>query len=249
MAWCSQAQLRCRAAAAHGVLAADGRQAQFHLHLEGAQQCAERLAPSVGIGGHTLEVFLVGEAHMGRVRTGAGHLGAGLHHGIGCAVVGAPGGELRMIAVGHHAGGVGDARHGQFLHGNLRGRGLAAAAVRHQHRAAADGRVEHLHQALLGGHVGRGHHRLHLLLEGLPCRLAEEGIGIRHRGDGRLGVMPGARAVDEAAGQVRHQFSVGHVGDLDVICRAKSHEGILVGRVHHHGHTLLGFADGEFRGI
>ena len=69
--------------AAHGVLAADGRKAELLLHLERAEQGAEWLAPGVGILGHALEVFLVGEPHAAIIGTGAGHLRAGLDHRIG----------------------------------------------------------------------------------------------------------------------------------------------------------------------
>ena len=55
--------------AGHGVLASDGRKAEGVLHLQGAEQSAERLAPSVGILGHALEVFLIREAHTAPVGT------------------------------------------------------------------------------------------------------------------------------------------------------------------------------------
>ena len=92
--------------AAHGILAADGGQTQGRLHLEGAQECAQRFAPGMGIGAHALEVLLIGEAHAGIIGTAAGKLGAGFHHGISGAVVGAPEGQVRIVAEGHHAGGV-----------------------------------------------------------------------------------------------------------------------------------------------
>ena len=140
--------------AAHRVFAADGRQAQGYLHPQGAQQGGERLAPGMRIGCHPFEVFLIGEAHRRPVTAGGSHLGASLDNRVGRCVIRAPGRQVGIVAEGHHARRVGLSRHGQLLHGDLRLRVLPAAAIRHQDRTAADGRVEHLDQALLRLYIG-----------------------------------------------------------------------------------------------
>ena len=247
--------------AAHRVLAADGRKAEFLLHLERAEQGAERFAPGMGILGHALEVFLVGEPHAAVIGAGAGHLGAGFNHGVCGAVVRAPEGEVRVVAESHHARGLGVLVHGQFLDGDLRLSRLPPAAVRHQDGGTADGGVEHLHEALLGSHVRRGHDGQHLLLQRLPCRFLAERILVLDGQDRGLRIVLRAGAVDERAGQVadlrvpvEHPHpagigDIGHVGDLDVVHGAEFHHAGLVGRFHDHGHPLLGLADRELRRV
>ena len=68
-------------------------------------------------------------------------------------------------------------------------------------------------------------------------------------------------AVDERSGEihddlvaVEHPHSggvgdLGHVRHLDVLAVAKSLELLLVLGFHYDGHTLLGLADGQFRGV
>ena len=215
----------------------------------------------MGILRHALEVLLVGEPHTAVIGTGAGYLRAGLDHGIGGAVIRAPEGEVRVVTEGHDAGGLGVLVHGQFLDGDLRLGRLPLAAVRHQDGGTADGGVEHLHEPLLGSHVGRSHHREHLLFQGLPSRLAQERILVLDRQDCSLSIVLRTGAVDERAGQVadlpvpvEHPHparigNIGHMGHLDVVHGAKLHHAFLVSRFHDHGHPLLGLADREFRRV
>ena len=246
---------------AHRVLAADGRQTEGSLHLQCSEQGAEGLSPGVRVGAHALEVFLIGETHPTPVRSAAGHLGACLHNRIRRAVEGAPEGQVGIEAEGHHAGRIGDAEGGQFLHRDLGFAGLAGAAVRHKHRGAAYGGIEHLHQTLLRGHVGRCHSAEHLLFQGAAFGLADKGIALLHRGDGRFSIVARAGAVDEFAGEVADLLSaeihahaagignVGHVGNLHVVGRAERHEALFIGGFYNHGHALLRFADGKLGGI
>ena len=246
---------------AHGILSANGRQAQLLLHPEGSQQGAQRLAPGMGIGGHPLKIFLVGEAHMRPVGSGGGHFGAGLHHRIGGAVVRAPEGQVRVVSEGHHAGGVGKSVGGKLLDGDLRFRGLAFSAVRHEHGGTADGGVEHLHQPLLGGHIGGCHHGKHLFFQRGAFRFPYKRIALLHRSDGGLGEMRGAGAVNEFPREVadflpveEHPHpsgcgNIGHMSDFYIVQGAEFLEALHGGSLHHHGHTLLGLADGQFRGV
>ena len=247
--------------AAHGVLAADGGEAQLLLHLDRSQERAQRLAPGMRVVGHPLEVFLVGEAHAGPVGTGAGHFRAGLDDGVGRTVVRAPDRKVRVVAEGHDAGRIGITVHRKLLYGNLRLGKLTFTAVRHEHRGTAHGRVEHLHEPLLGSDVRGSHDGEHLLRKGLSLRRTHEGILVLHGQDLRLRIMLRTGTVDEFAGKVAHLHAgiehphpagirnIGHMGHFDVIGPAEGHEALFISRFHDDGHTLMGLADGEFRRI
>ena len=198
---------------------------------------------------------------MAPVRSCASKFGACLNNRIGCAMVRAPKGEVRVESEGHRACGVGHAVHRQFLHGHLCLAGLPRSAVGHKHGRTAYRRVEHLHESFLRGHVRRGHHADHLLFERAACRLADEGIALLHRRDGGLGIVPRAGAVDERTGQVANLLPVeihahtGGVGDIRdmrnfyIVRLAELHEALFVGGINDHRHALLGLADGEFGGV
>ena len=249
--------------AAHGILAADGRKAEGHLHLQGTQQGRQRLAPGVGIGRHPFKIFLVGETHAFPVAAGGHHLGAGFHHRIGGAVIGAPGGQPGVVPEGHHTGRVGVAVGRQFLDRYLGLRGLEHAAIGHQHGRAADGAVEHFHQAFLRADLRVCHQAEQFLFQCLAVEFfaREEGLLVFHGTHDGAGIVLGAGAVDEAAGQVGHAFPViehahvggirylGHMGGFDVFLAAELAEGRLVLGFDDHGHPFLGFADGQFRGV
>ena len=76
-------------AAGHGVLAADGRDAETQLRLERAEQGGEGLAPALRVGAEALEVFLKTEINVIEFRAGRDQLGAGFHDREIRAVVGA----------------------------------------------------------------------------------------------------------------------------------------------------------------
>ena len=211
--------------------------------------------------GHALEIFLVGETHAGPVAACRDNFRTGLHNGICRAVVGAPPGQVGIVAEGHDAGGIGIARHRKLLHGNLGLRALGRTSVGHEHRGAADRRIEHLHKSLLGGHVRPGEQIREFPGEIIPFRLAEERIPVLDGGYAGRRDVPGTRAVDELTADVRHELvavehthpaPAGHVGDvghLHVLAAAVGFELLPVSGPDHYRHPLLGLAYGEFGGV
>ena len=211
---------------------------------------------------HLLEVFLEGETDSLVVGTRGHNLGHRFQNGEHGGVERRTQSDVGIVPEGHHAGRVGvPVQHRQLLYGGLRLRQLALAAERHQHRGGADGGVEHLYQPLLGGDVGIGEHREHLLLH----RCARHGLALQHVvGDGvddGFRLLPHTVGVDKVAAEVhdglaaplhRQPVGVGDLGDdvgFDVLLAAVFEEGFHVFRIHHSAHTLLRFADGHLRAV
>ncbi len=88
--------------ARHGVLAANRRKPESHLHLERTEQGCQRLAVGVWVVRHALEILLIGEAYMAVVGTCSHDLGASLNYCVGSAMVRAPFGQERIVAECHN---------------------------------------------------------------------------------------------------------------------------------------------------
>ena len=155
----------------HGVLAADTRDLITDLRVVCAQQCGKRLAPALRILRHSAEVLLEGKVQVLIITAGGDNFRDGLCHRVDRAVVRAPVGQIRVKAIAHHGDGVCLSAQNRELgdHGLRLGK-LILSAVRHVHRARADGGVKHLHQALLRADVQ--------ILQGCEERIAEE-LGFR----------------------------------------------------------------------
>ncbi len=247
--------------AAHGILSSNGGQSEGGLHLEGSEKGAQRQSPGVGIPGHALEILLIGESHAGPVGSGGDHLGAGFHHRVGGTVIGAPGGDVGVIAPCHDAGGVGVAADGHLLHGDLGLGALGVASERHQDGGTAHCGVEHLDEPLLGSDIGQMHHGLHLSGHSGALHLEVEGSRLRHGGYGGAGMVLRSGAVDELAREVGHDLSLvihphaagvcdlGDMGDFYVVRMAEVHELLHVLLLHHDGHSLLRLADCELGAV
>ena len=75
-------------AAAHGVLAANGRKAQAHLGVERTEQRRQRLAPAFFVAAELFKVFLEGEIAVFKTRTACDELCDGADHRTVCALIG-----------------------------------------------------------------------------------------------------------------------------------------------------------------
>ena len=248
--------------AAHGILAAEGGEAELPQHPHAAQHGGARLAPAGRLVPHLLEILLEGEAYLLIIATHGHDFGHRFQDGEHGGVERRTHGDEGVVAEGHDRCGVGvSVQHRQFLHRGLRFRQLAFAAEGHQHGSGSDGGVEHLDQTLLRSHIGIGEAVHHLVLKGV----AHHGLALQHIvGDGvddGFGPLAHAVGVDEVAAEVDDGLAapghsqavvVGDMGDdvgLDVLLTAVFEEGVHVVLVHHHAHALLRFADGHFGAV
>ena len=92
--------------AAHGVLAADGREAQVLLRGVRAEQGGQRLAEALRVLAQTLEVFLEGQVCGLEIAACCDELGDRLDHGGGSAEIRILLGEVRVEAEGHDGRGL-----------------------------------------------------------------------------------------------------------------------------------------------
>ena len=242
--------------AAHGVLAADGRELEVTLRSQSTKQGFEWLAPAGRIVLDAVEVFLHGEIDV--VGHGAG--GDELHDGFEDGMVSAP--ELVGAhgiwreAVSKHADGVGfPFKHRNLGHHGLNWGGLVFAAEWEQHGASADGGVELFHEAGFGADVE-------------PSEVLFHGFGLVFwHGDGLVdgsvlggdnrGFLAGAGRVDKGARQVNdvltavfddHAAGVGdvsHVGAFEVFFVGHGLESFPVFLGDDAGHAFLRFGDGQ----
>ena len=137
-------------AAGHTVLAADGRKSKSELCTVSTEQSGERCAPSLRIFRHTFEVLLEGKADLVEVTAVCHDLSNRIQHCVSSAVVRAPAGQVRIIAVAHHGNGIGFSLQYRKLRNHSLGLGqLVLSAKRHKYAACADGAVKTLHQTLL----------------------------------------------------------------------------------------------------
>ena len=247
--------------AAHRVFAADGWQAESQLHFECAQQSRHGLAIGVRIGGHTLKVLLIGEAHAMIVSTGCHHLGTSIHHGIGCAVIRTPRTQIRIEAVSHHRSRMGQSGSRQFLHRNLCLGQLRLTSKRHKHRRATDGSVKLFNQSFLRENIVVAQKVGHSLCQTCSMDGAGKGVFVCHSPNGSIGIVTCTGTINKSATQVchtsvtikkTHTSRVGHIrhmGNLYVVCSTELFKDGLVFLFHHHCHTLLALADRQFGGI
>ena len=134
--------------ARHGVLAADGSNAEVLLCLKGTEECGERLCPAFSVVTGMEEVFLEGQIDILKGSTGSDELADRLCHGKIGTVIGALFRDLRVIAPGHAGDIVGvSVLEGDLLHHGLNGGQLADAAKGHKDGAGTDGGVKALRQA------------------------------------------------------------------------------------------------------
>ena len=141
-------------AAGHTVLAADGRKSKSELSTVSTEQSGERCAPSLRIFRHTFEVLLEGKADLVEITAVCHDLSNRIQHCVSSAVVRAPAGQVRIIAVAHHGNGIAFAlAHRQFCHHRLCLGHLVDTAVWQEYTACAHGAVEHLNQTLLGAYI------------------------------------------------------------------------------------------------
>ena len=76
-------------AAAHGILAADGGDAEIHLRAERAEQGGQRLAPARFVAPELFKILLEAEVHVAERSARGDESGDGLHDREIRAVVGA----------------------------------------------------------------------------------------------------------------------------------------------------------------
>ena len=242
----------------HGVLAADGADAQLHLRPECAQQRGKGLAPALGVLAETLKILLEGQVGVLEGRAGGDQLTHGLHHSQIRAVIGRSGGDEGVIAEGHEGAVVGVLLlHGDFLHHGLNGGELIFSAEGHQHGAGADGGVEPLGQTPLRAGVQVGSHGEEVLGEAAGHGLA---VALRLLGGG-VHVLGRAVGVQELPADVADFFSVpvhhqtgafrdhGHGDGVQVLRGGQFEEPRRVLRFHDNGHPLLGFGDGKLGAV
>ena len=204
-------------AAGHGVLAADGADAQVDLRHERAQHGCRGLAPTLRVAAQAFEVLLERQVHVLALEACRHQARDRFHHGNVRAgeLVGL--GEVGVEAPGHAAARGGLAAHGQLGHHGLRRRQLVLAAEGHEHRGRADGRVEALGQALVRAYVQVGDQGIHALRKGVAFPRALVGARLAHM-HGLL--LRRAVACQELAAEVDDGVAVPHdahariVGDL-----------------------------------
>ena len=150
-------------AAGHGVLAANGANAQINLSHKRAKNGSRRLAPTLRLGAQALEILLEGKVSVLALKTCGHELRHALHHGnIGTLVL-VRRREIRIKAPSHAGAGGGFAENGQLgNHGHAR-RQLMLAAEGHEHGGSANGGVEALRKTLVGAYVQVGHNGGHAL--------------------------------------------------------------------------------------
>ena len=134
----------------HTVLSTDGRKSVSNLCIISTKECCKGLAPSLGIRGHTSEIFLEGKSNLAEVTATCHDLCHGFRHSINCPVIRAPGGKIRIKAIAHHCHGIClSLQHRKLSHHGLCFCQLIFTAIRHQHAACTNRRVKHFHQSLL----------------------------------------------------------------------------------------------------
>ena len=239
----------------HGVLSADGGEAQLVLGSEGSEQGGEGESPAFRVLPEFGEIFLEGEADVGEASARRDGLADGFGDGVGSSEEGGFFREIGIEAPCHVGGVVGFAfQHWEFRdHGVGRGE-LVLAAEGPEDGVGTDGGIEHFAETFLGGDaqgaqvisdqwtvisgrdVGWGSH------VDLSCLLDAVGV---EESSAQVDDFLAAPVHDEAAG-------VGDVGDVDAF------EVFLVGlgdeitdfrAVDADGHAFLGFGDGEFGAV
>ena len=136
--------------AAHGVLAADGADAEVLLRLEGAEKGGKGLAPAAAVSAEFFKVLLEGEIDVLEGGAACDELRDGLNDREVGAVVGALLGDEGVIAPGHKGAVVGVLLFdGDFLDHRLNGGELVLAAEGHKNSSCADGGVKALGKTAL----------------------------------------------------------------------------------------------------
>ena len=169
--------------------------------------------------------------------------------------------ELRIISIGHDAGGIGISGGRELLDRNLGLGSLEHSSERHQHCRTSDGTVEHLDESSLGTYVRPTHEGVQTVLQLSGCRLGNERILVFDGSDLGLGEMPCTCAVYEITAEIHdrlamvehsHSGRVGHLsdmGDFYILAAAVFREHGFILSLNDNGHTLLGLADSEFGAV
>ena len=239
----------------HGVLAADGGDAEVHLRLVRAEERGGRLAPALRVGARMQEVLLEGQVDVFEGGAGGDEFRDRLDHGQVRAVELVLLEDVRVVTPRHEGDGLRVAvLDGDLVDHGLDGCGLGGAAERHEDRAGTDGGVEALGEAASGADV-------EVLDEGFivvreaAFDFAREGLLLRSfDGD----VLLRAVRVQELAGDVDDGVALPVHGQVRVLRHGGDHGGLEVFlggqflepgdvlRLDDDGHTLLRFGDGEF---
>ena len=250
-------------AAGHAVLSSDGGKAESKLRFVRAQKSRERLAPPVRILRHPAEILLEGKSDLPEITSGSDDPRHGFGDRVSRAVIRTPRGQIRIKAIAHHGDGLGlSVRYRHLGHHGLGLRSLIAASVRHQHAGRADGTVEHLHKSSLGtdiqvrecfqplcAHIrdiragkqrtvaaGRDLHAHGSLLMS-PVGIQERSFDVYD-----LFIPP----YEHQAGFLRHHSDR---DCLQILFSCILQKSVHIGRIHHHGHPLLGFGDGDLGSV
>ncbi len=245
-------------AAGHGVLAADGTDAEVDLRHEGAEDGGHGLAPALGLVAELLEVLLEREiealvleagGHEAADRLDDGEIRAGELVGLHEVGVEAP----------RHAGAGGRlAVHGELGGHGHGGRELGLSAEGHEDGGGADGGVEALGEALVGRDVEVGDQAVELLGEGISGPVA---LVLGRHGHVDLLILGRAVGGEELAAHVDDRLAVpvhgqarvgGHGrdrGGLEVLLAGVAEELLDVFGRQGHGHALLGLGDGELGAV
>ena len=213
----------------------------------------------------SLKIFLEGEPGLQGVRAHGCQFGQAFHHGVSGALKGGVPGHAGDISVAHGGGVVGfPVEQGDLGHHGLFRSQLVLAGKGHQHGAGADAGVEPLGKALLAAHFQPGHIGLQGLCALLALQTGGHGLPVvaaLGRGDLGLGVLGDAVGIQEGTGQVHHlvapplHLQPGLLGDnghhlgVQVFLSGLLAELFHVFGVQHHGHTLLGFGDGQLGAV
>ena len=244
----------------HGVFPADGGDPQLFLGFDGAQESRQRLAPPLGVVPEFFKVFLEGQPDLLVIAAHGGDLRRGVYHCVQSTVIGAVGRQFRIEAEGHQRRRVGVSFRDRKLGSHPQSRGqLPLPAQRHQYRAGSDGGVEHFRQALLAAAVQVRQRVLDPFLVGFCL---EHGQVCRDRHPNvSVGALLDAVGIQEFPGQVEDHVSPpvhldpSGVGDLryddgfQVFLPGHIDEFRCIFCRHDHGHSFLGFGDGQFRAV
>ena len=244
--------------AAHGVLAADGANAQVDLGVEGAEHAGHGLAPTRGLVAQLFEVLLERKVGLLVLEAGGNELGKALDHGEVGALVLVGLRQVGVEAPGHAAHRGGLAEDGQLGSHGERGGELRLAAEGHEHGRRTDGGVEALGKALVGGDVEVGEDRAHALGKRGARPFLGVGAALFDAGSLMLGGTVGgeelAAHVDDGGTVPHHAHArlLGHARDgrgLEVLLGGIADEGVDVLGGQGNGHALLALGDGKLGAV
>ena len=201
----------------HRVLTTDTCHTQLDLCGVSTQKCCEGLRPTSGIFRHSSEVLLEGEVNLMNISTSCCNLGNRRQTCILSTMERRPGGQVRIISIGHHGNGI----TGMISYRKLCDHGLGfcqliLTAERHKYAGCTDGTIEHLDETLLGCDIKIRQSikpccldilLLEVLFYLLGSNLLEEVLILIGKQNFYLGLLMSTIGIDEGTGEIHYFLS------------------------------------------